>query len=177
MAVTWELFHNLTSVFAVIGGIVALLYFVFKPGIWVRGVNDIKEDVVILKEDVKGLKEDVKGLKVKVDKILKYLLKDEATILSDSPLRLSEREEKISVRLDARSMVREHAKALLSQAKGKSKFDIQQLSMDFIDENYKQDPNQAIKACAYDHGIDIDQVLAVLAIELRDELFRLIGED
>ena len=49
----------------------------------------------------------------------------------------------------------------------------------FIRDEYKpsDEVEKDIKKCAYDNGIDRAEVLNVLAVELRDEIFRLIEQN
>ena len=59
---------------------------------------------------------------------------------------------------------------------GKSSYEIQSQCFDFVDQaELEQSMRQAVLDCAYENGISEDQVLDVLAIELRDIVLSLTG--
>ena len=87
--------------------------------------------------------------------------------------------QKVSKSIDAPSIVKGIAPTLRERAGGKLPYDIQELCFDFIRDEYKpvEDIEKKIKQCAYDNGISRADVMDVLAVELRDEILRLIGPD
>ena len=97
------------------------------------------------------------------------------TVTAGSPLRLTELGRKISEDLDAASIVDGLVSGLRYQAEGKHAYDIQELSFNFVRDEYEPSAgiDARIKQCAFENGIDRDEVLDVLAIELRDKLIAL----
>ena len=71
------------------------------------------------------------------------------------------------------------ALGLRERADGKPSYDIQEMCFYFIRDEYKpvEDIEKKIKQCAYDNGISRADVMDVLAVKLRDEIFRLIGKE
>ena len=101
------------------------------------------------------------------------------TVDSDSPLKLTAVGDKVSKSIDSISIVKGLATDLRVKADGKLPYDIQELCFDFIRDEYKpsDEVEKDIKKCAYDNGIDRAEVLDVLAVELRDEILRLIEQN
>ena len=101
------------------------------------------------------------------------------TVDSNSPLKLTAVGNKVSKSIDSISIVKGLATDLRVKADGKLPYDIQELCFNFIRDEYKpsDEVEKDIKKCAYDNGIDRAEVLNVLAVELRDEIFRLIEQN
>ena len=65
---------------------------------------------------------------------------------------------------------------LVGTVQGKSPYEIQSQCFDFVEEaELGQSMRKAVLDCAYENGISEDQVLDVLAIELRDIVLSLTG--
>jgi len=94
------------------------------------------------------------------------------TVDSDSPLHLTDLGRKISDDLEAKTVIDSLASSLRPRAEGKHAYDIQELSFSFMRDEYapSAEVDVRIKQCAFDNGLDRDEVLDVLAIELRDKL-------
>ena len=64
----------------------------------------------------------------------------------------------------------------LDKVTGQTPYFIQEFCMEFCTTEYK--PENALKSqleqCAFDNGVDLDSVLRVLGVELRDQLLELI---
>ena len=133
---------------------------VFKVGQWVGAVNTDRTD---LKAAVEQIREDIK-------KLLLWL--PSKTLDTDSPLKINDLGKTVSDEIDVPAIIRPIAATLRARMLGKLPYDIQELCFDFIRDEYKpaNEVENAIKRCAYDHGIDRAEVLDVLAIELRDQL-------
>ena len=137
---------------------------VFKGGLWVGAVNT---DRTALKSAVNEIRDDIK-------RILQWI--PSKTIDSGSPLKLTNLGKLVSEGIGAPAIVRPLAAGLRARADGKLPYDIQELCFDFIRDEYEpgDEVETEIKRCAYQNGIDRAEVLDVLAIELRDEVLRLI---
>ena len=95
-----------------------------------------------------------------------------STVAGASPLRLTELGEKISVQLAAGAIADGLAPRLRERVAGMQAYDIQELCFAYIRDEYEppDDVKTLILQCAFDNGIDREQVLRVIAIELRDQL-------
>ena len=143
-------------------------------GIWVGSVIT----------NLKGIKDAVREIKDAVDKIrdnTNSVLHEltSKTLSPGSPLEPNKLGHKVSKSIDAPSIVKDLAPGLRERADSKPPYDIQELCFDFIRDEYKpvEDIEKEIKQCAYDNGISRADVMDVLAVQLRDEVLRLIGPD
>ena len=94
------------------------------------------------------------------------------TLASGGPLRPTDLGGRISESLNAPELAADLAAGLRSEAEGKHAYDIQELSFRFIRDEYRppKEIEDRIRQCAYDNGLDRDEVLDVLAVEIRDKL-------
>ena len=83
----------------------------------------------------------------------------------------------ISEQLDARSWARRTAAELRDKVEGKQDFEVQEFCFDYVGTQLKPDQGRQVGRIAYEHGIDREQVLKVLAIELRDALLEIRPPD
>lgn len=149
-------------------------------GKWIGSVNtDRKNFGKSFEEDRKEFRNSITKLadEIRAD-IKKILLRLTPTIDSKSPMSLSELGEKVSREIDAPGWVRDLAPRFLDEVKGKSRYFIQELCMDFFVSKYKPSDDQKylLEDCAFKYGIDVDSVLRVLGLELRDRLLKLLDE-
>ena len=91
-----------------------------------------------------------------------------------SPRCLSDLGTEVSRNLDAGNFVKILAPGLEPRSRGLAEYDIQKLCFEYINNEFQPTPamEARLKKCAYDNGIGLQDVLAVLVIELRDELLR-----
>ena len=129
-------------------------------GVWIGKVNEHRSTVHAFMVEIR---EDIK-------RILGRL--PSATVVGQSPLKLTELGQSISETLNASQWAEESARMLAVRTKGKSPFDIQDFCMRYVHYEFHppSDLGAKIKMCAYENGIDSKQVFDVLAIELRDKL-------
>jgi len=133
----------------------------FRAGMWVGGVN---EHTRVVTGFMAEIREDTK-------KLLRR--SGSAAVTSDSPLRLTELGDAIATELDETSWAQQAAACIRDGAGGKRPYEIQELCLEYLDSEEFRPSDEftvAIRTCAYDHGLDEDQVRFVLAIVLRDEL-------
>ena len=147
----------------ILTGVGGLAFLIFKIGKWVSGVDSMKDDLSTVKDTVQM--------------ILERLPPMGETIEPGSPLQLTELGMEISRKLDARAMVIGYAARIVKDAKSKSAFDIQEMSNAFIAKEFENAASEEIKQIAYENGIGIDKVLAVLSVESRDELLKRVKSD
>ena len=78
--------------------------------------------------------------------------------------------------MKGQTWAKQTAKQLVGTVQGKSPYEIQSQCFDFVEEaELGQSMRKAVLDCAYENGISEDQVLDVLAIELRDIVLSLTG--
>ena len=145
------------------GSALALVALIFYIGRWVGDVNAFKSGTVV--GLLKDIRDDIKTLLDRVPPI---------HIARTSPLRLTELGEAVSKALDGPVWMQTVADELAERigAGDMSPYDIQEFCLSYMREDFDptHDQGELIKRCAYDNGLSHQQVLEVLAIELRDRL-------
>ena len=144
----------------VVGGAVAVVSLIFFAGKWVGGIAEFKKHTM---EFIAEIRDDIK-------KILERL--PPVVVSGGSPLRLTDLGKSISQTVDAAAWAERIAPDLRSRVQGKQPYEIQEVCLNYIREEFKptEEQDDKIKACASENGIDAQKVLDVLAVELRDNL-------
>ena len=139
---------------------------IFGVGVWVGSVNS----------DRKNFKEFMQEVRTKLDRLLQRLPRQ--TLATGSPLQLTELGEEISEQLGALAIAKEAVQSVLDEARGKSAYQIQELSFVYFQQRYKPDPDleRRMQDCAFENGIQIGQIQEVFAVHLRDELLKELKE-
>ncbi len=152
-----------TPWWVVLGLAVALVGAIVKLARWTGRVDSSLDT---LAKGIAEIREDIKKL-----------LNGQAskTIDSASPLRLTEVGQKVSDILDVSSIAEGIVPLLREEAAGKLAYDIQELCFEYVRDKYEPgaEVDARIKQCAYENGLDRDEVLDVLAVVLRDKLLAL----
>ena len=151
-------------VWAIIIVVLAVGGAIFYTGRWVGAVNS----------DRKSFNEFMKEIREKIDSILDRL-PPRRIFAQASPLQLTKFGKDISACADGRNLGEELANKLVQQVGGKEAYEIQEFSEKYMKETFDPTPDQFTRfgKCAYEHGIKYEQVLEVIAIELRDKLLEL----
>lgn len=125
--------------------------------------------------DRKGVNDFMKEIRSDIRKILRRL--PAPTIKSGSPIQLTELGRSISDDLHARDWVERTAPSLTERVRGKQPFEIQAFCFDYVKDEFEPSATLLLRLqeSAYDNSIDLDGVLDVLAVELRDRLLELAG--
>lgn len=125
--------------------------------------------VAQMKEDIKEIKADIKAL----------LGREPAIVDTGSPLRLNELGKQVSSCVNAKGIAEQEASNVMERLPSHNSYDIQTYCKRYFAEEFKPSVSQldTFKRCAFDHGIKLEQVQYVCAIELRDELQRLIDSE
>lgn len=146
--------------------IIAALTFIVRFSIWVGKMNEHRITVHAFMDEIRKDIKDILGR-----------LGPPATTATDSPTTLTDLGRSISQLLGASEWAKHHAAKLAGQASGMPAYDIQQMASRYVKEKYAPDDEMEakIKQSAYENGIKREQVLDVLAVELRDVL--LSGEE
>ena len=101
------------------------------------------------------------------------------TIRRGSPLTLTDLGEKVSKRISAPEHAQEVSVSLRDRARGKTSYEIQQMCLDYVLEEYKpsEEVTKAIQQCAYDLGTNIVAVRQVIAILARDKILETMSRE
>lgn len=145
---------------AVLGVAVTLVVLLFKSGRWIGAVDS---DRAAFKEFMGEVRADIKRL-------LNW--HGSPTVGGASPLSLTEIGKVVSEALDLPALARKIAPAVNQRVSGMQAYDIQEFCFDYIRDEYQPDTvdDERIKQCAFEKGLDRDDILDALAIVLRDEL-------
>lgn len=148
--------------------VLAVATALIRGGMWAGGVNEHRRVVTGFMADMRA---DINEIREDIKKLLRR--SGSAAVDSDSPLRLTEVGDAIAAKLDATSWAQRTAARVGDRVEGKRPYEIQEFCLEYVDsEEFRpsEEFTVAIRTCAYDHGLDEDQVRFVLAIVLRDEL-------
>ena len=142
--------------------IIAVATVLIKFGVWVGAIN---RDRSAFREFMQEVKDDIK-------QILLRLPPPVAT--SASPLQLTEYGESISRAIEADALALDLARSLIGSMQGKSPYEIQEACFEHTKErsNLAPDKRAAMETYAFDNGLDLNVVLKVVAIELRDVILQ-----
>ena len=143
-----------------------------KIGIWVGGVNRDRKSFVSFVEEIKT---DIKEIKNNLTRILIQLARRPAFV-PDSPLRLTDFGEEISLYLEAGKWADKLAPDVKKGIEAEdspvdTNYDVQEYCL-YYTQHHQLDSDlvRAIKNCAFDKGVDAEIVKRVFALVLRDKL-------
>ena len=166
------------NVISIVGIGVALLIAIIG-GLYklhIKALKDIAQDAK-WKGKIEGERTELKTLLGEVHgdikKILSWLLR--SPLLGEgSPITLTEFGKRVSKDLRARKWAKMHASGLREELAGQAAYEVQEHCFAYIEryDNFTEEERRKIQGAAYDNGLDEDQIMAVFAIELRDELLR-----
>lgn len=121
------------------------------------------------------IRADIKAL---TDEFRRFIGARPQVAVSDSPMRLNELGEKVSACVKAKAIAEQEAPNARKRLSSHNPYDVQDHCKQYFAEVGDFTPSatqlDTFKRCAYEHGIKLEQVRYVCAIELRDELLRLI---
>ena len=142
-----------------VGVLVTLLALMFKFGDWHGKVNSDRSS---FKEFMKEVRDDIK-------EILQRL--PNPPLSASSPLRLTDFGEKIAHNISAGEWADQIVEEVSKEVIGKSPYEIQEFCFTHV-QSLKVSPDQKLLLdnCAYEHGIDVETVLKVLGVVVRDKL-------
>ena len=152
------------AIIAVLGAVVGAGMGILSIGEWKGKRESFEETVGSFMTEIRN---DIKVISQRLPR---------SSVYSGSPLRLTELGQSISKTLEASSWAKKTAKSIIHQVEGKDSYEIQEFCMDFVKQR-KYDPSddflKALRNCAYNEGIFVDNVEDVLAVELRDALLKI----
>ena len=149
---------------------ITVIILVFKSGKW---VGQVDKTLTNLDNAIERLEASFRELAADLKTLLRW--QGSPTMGGKSPLNLTEIGKTVSETLDMPNMAERLVPSLKSRVEGMSPYDIQEFCFDYIRDEYQPDAEdeKRIKDCAYDNGLDRDDVTDVLAIMLRDKLIAL----
>ena len=112
---------------------------------------------------------------VRDDIKLIFLRLPPAPVAGASPLQLTDFGEKMADFMKAKPWASAIGPSLLAEVAGKRPFEVDDFSRGYV-ETRLQDLKERAAACAYEFGVDRDDVLKVLRVVLRNELLRAVRE-
>lgn len=151
----------------------------WRAGRWTGRVDtrldSLESKLGALESKLDALAKELRG---KLDKLLERSPPQD-TAAALSPLRLTNLGESISASLGVSRWAAEKAETLVVQVRSgeNSEYDIQELCFEYVrnDSNFDLAMRNAMKAQAYENGLEIDQVRRVFGIELRDAVLVLMA--
>ncbi len=157
--------------------IIAAVGMNFGAGAWYNNVNS---DIRLLKDFMKStntkIDDYMKSINAKIDDIISRIPSD--TVSSTSRKNLTEKGETISVELDARVWAETQSSILAEKFAGLNAYEIQEMAYSYVMElRFEVDFNGRMQNSAFEHGVSLHDVKNVLAIELRDCLLRMHGNE
>lgn len=93
-------------------------------------------------------------------------------VVSSSPLQLTDFGARMADFMKAKPWASDLAPSLRAEVAGKRAFEVDEFSRSFVHLRLNDDLKERVAACAYEFGVDRDDVLKVLQVVLRDELLR-----
>lgn len=145
--------------------VVGLLAGVFRAGRWYGAVNSDRE---AFKDFMKGVRDDLGAIRASIERILHRL--PAGTVAHTSPLALTELGREVSEELDARGWAERTAPEFAERTRGEDPYTVQETCFEAAAGPFDADLEAKIRSCAYERGLEREQVVKVLAIELRDRL-------
>ena len=118
-----------------------------------------------------ALSKGLDDVRADVKNVLGRLL-NRSTVEAHSPIRLTDLGREISTTGSVEEWARTNAQDLATAADGKEEFEVFELCVSCVERLFAEDAGfqRTIKATAYQHGIEPEQVLKVYQVELRDRL-------
>lgn len=139
-------------------------------GVWVGGVNEFRKGMTTLLD---GIRQDIQDLRQDIKQLLRSTAR---TTESGSPRRLTEAGESIAAGIEAKRWALSTAASMLEQGiEAREPYELEELAREHIQE--KRPLGEPVRRAAYENGIDVEQVDAVLVVCLRDALIDLLGRD
>lgn len=143
--------NNPTVIVAAVAAIAGIFY-------W---AGSVRTDVNTLKKAIEEIRTDIKEILSK--------LSPNPTTGSSSPLELTDLGKDISEEIQALQWAKETAPALVNEVADKHPYEIQTFCLGYVRGNVlSENMQEKVKTSAYKRGLDKEQVLRVLAVELRD---------
>lgn len=141
-------------------------------------IDRIENDVGEIKADVRSLRGRTARLETVTTEIQSVLrqagaqLHQPLLISADSPLKLTESGEELAKEIDAYRFISENKEflfALLAKENPKTQYDVQEMAKKVLIDSIPRPVLTPIKKYAYENGLNIEVLLNLIGIILRDE--------
>lgn len=131
---------------------------------WSKWVGEHNNQHIVIGENMAEIKADLKHL----------LWRKADVILRGSPLRLSELGVQVSEYIGAKDIAASVSEKVANSLNSDNPYDVQERCLEFFKsrEFDISEVEDIFKKCSFEHGIKLEQVMMVCAIELRDILLR-----
>ena len=136
-------------------------------GQWMGSVNSDRD---VFKEFMRDIRNDIKEIRASITGIFARL--PASPIAGESPYRLTDLGRAMSDSLGGRAWAERVAPSLSQLVRGREPYEVQDICFGYVRNEFTPTDEQdaRIRACAYENALSRDQVLDVLAVELRDIL-------
>ena len=155
--------------------LIAVFVLLFKTGRW---SGKVEADHTGLQRSLDDHKNTLSSFMAEIRDDIKQILTrlPPATVAGASPLTLTDLGKSVSQAIGGSTWAELAAITLAERAQGKQPQEIQELCFTYVTKEYTPDDamDARIMTAAYENGIEREQILRVLAIELRD---RLLGRE
>ena len=170
----WVL-ENLPLIFS--SGAIAIVLFVLKRALdWAEWKGKADKSITSTEGSIKDIKKDIRTIQEDIKRLFSIFPSNPFT--TDSPIRLNDLGKTISSELDASDWAKGEAESLIDEVRGKQPFEIQDYCFEYVNgRRYLNSEDRIYRAqdSAYNHGLELGQVLRVVGIELRDALLKTLN--
>jgi len=163
--------ETIITIVVVLSAAFGIITLILRIGEWKGNVNSDRENFKSFIEKVEKRLEDI------ADKISRLSSK---TLENNSPVSLTELGKSISQEINASNWAEGIALKFVDDLQGSRAYEIEKFSFSCLRGNkavLSEAMNEKIEICAYEHGLPKTEILDVLAVELRDELLKLLKID
>jgi len=149
-----------------------------RLGAWTEKFRNLEKTTdtldTTIREAMNKIDNDFKDIRKDIQKIFERL-PEPGTVVSTSPLKLTSIGQKISEEIEASAWAEATAQELQHQVTDPTPYQIQQFCFDHVESNFAPSDELVAKAqaSAYSHGVSLEAVYKVLAVELRDKLLKM----
>ena len=167
-------FFALTSLTAIVAILLNLYRSSKEDGKW---EGSISNRVKTLEDLIGEVREELGKIREDINQIFRAFPPD--TVKRTSPIQLTDLGKKVSEETQASPWAKQTAPALTAQNRNKGHYDIQEFCLDYVKKEsvLSNEMDRRVKSSAYKNGIDKEQVLRVLAVELRNAIFEQLNMD
>ena len=165
----------IASIAVSIVALATVIGIIWKFASWKMGVDkDIGSLGKGTDEDRSTIKSFMKEIRNDIKDIFKRLPPPPA-VTGQSPIRLTDHGEELAADLQAKAWAKELAPSIVDEVRGKRPFEIDEFCNTYVTTRLPGEWVVKVAECAYRFGTARENVLPVLGVVLRDELFSLLG--
>lgn len=163
------------------GGIITILLIIIVLIVWIVSAHHKLKDLEPVREHTKSL---AKAAEL-IPKIYGMLLNHYGTDIfkATSPVSLTDYGKSLSQEIDAQFLVEKYKEEIKKETANMNAYEIQQYCFDFAENKVLDDLKKTeverfnkITELAYQQGVDVEKIMRVLGLELRDSILGLVGK-